>query len=173
MNPITYPRKRKCCGGITLLELCFALAVAGVLAGLAIPSLRSARNAGAVHGAAFELVAGLQQARAGSIVEARPGVLCLSDAAGNCLRGGGPAGAWRAYLDNQGQETTLALRSLPAGILLHATRPKLTFWPHSLSASTTTLTICDARGSARPRAIVVSQTGRARLMNASKDRCRP
>jgi len=172
MNALPYMRKRKCCGGITLLELCFALAILGVLAGLAIPSLRSARGSGAVHAAAFELLAGLQQARASSIVEARPGVLCLSDAAGICLRGGGPARAWRVYLEKDGQETTLALRPLPAGIELHASRPRLTFWPHSLAASTATLTICDSQGVARPRAIILSQAGRARLGNGTPERCR-
>jgi hypothetical protein len=97
--------------------------------------------------------------------------LCLSDAAGTCLRGSGPARAWRAYLDRDGQETTLALRPLPAGIVLHASRPRLMFWPHSLSASTATLTICDSRGHARPRAIVISQAGRARLGDGAPERC--
>ena len=171
MNSPRHAWKRKCCGGITLLELCFALAIVGVLAGLAVPSLRAARGSSAMHGAAFELMAGLQQARAGSIVEARPGVLCLSDAAGNCLRGSGPARAWRAFLEWDGRETTLASRTLPPGVVLHSSRTRLTFWPHSLSASTATLTICDARGSARPRAIVISQTGRIRLANAREADC--
>jgi len=172
MNAIPYLRKRKCCSGITLLELCFALAIVGVLAGLAIPSMRSARGSSAIHAAAFELLAGLQQARAGSIVEARPGVLCLSDAAGTCLRGSGPARAWRSYLEWEGRETTLTLRPLPPGVVLHSSRPRLTFWPNSLAASTATLTICDSQGAARPRAIVVSQAGRARLGDGTPERCR-
>ena len=158
--------------GFTLVELCCGLVIVGLLAGMAVPSLRSARNSGAIHSASFELLAGLQQARAGSIVAAHPGVLCLSDAAGSCLRGDGPATAWRVFLDQDGRETTLALRPLPAGLKLHATRPRLTFWPHSLSASTATLTICDTQQVVPPRAIVLSQTGRARVAPATRDRCR-
>jgi type II secretion system protein H len=157
--------------GITLVELCFGLAIVGLLAGLAAPSLRAARNAGAVHGATFELAAGLQQARASAIVEGRAGVLCPSDVAGKCHTGRGPATAWRAFLEQDGRETTLALRSLPVGVTLQATRSRLTFWPHSLAASPVTLTICDVHGIARPRAIVVSQAGRARITDAPPGRC--
>lgn len=157
--------------GVTLVELCFGLAIVAVLAGMAMPALRSARSSSAMHGTTFELAAGLQLARANAIVQAHPGVLCLSDAAGICLRGNGPASSWRAFIEQEGRETTLALRSLPSGVVLYATRPRLTFWPHSLSASTATLTICDTRGVVRPRSIVLSQAGRARLAGASQDRC--
>lgn len=157
--------------GVTLVELCFGLAIVAVLAAMAMPALRSARNSGAVHGATFELAAGLQLARANSIVEASPGVLCLSDAAGTCLRGSGPASSWRVFLERDGREATLALRSLPAGVALHATRPRVTFWPHSLSASTATLTICDTQDVVHPRSIVLSQAGRARLASAPRARC--
>jgi type IV fimbrial biogenesis protein FimT len=156
--------------GITLVELCFALAIVGVLASLSIPSLRSARAAGAVHGATFELAAGLQQARASAIVEARPTALCLADATGRCLRGNGPAMAWRVFRDETG-EPTITLRPLPAGVLLYATRPKVTFWPLANAASTTTLTICASHGDARPRAIVISQSGRTRHADSSPERC--
>jgi len=159
------------CRGITLVELCFGLAIVAVLAGLSIPALRFARAAGAVHGTVFELAAGLQQARASAIVEARPGTLCLADATGRCLRGNGPAKAWRVFLEGD-HESTLALRALPAGVVLYATRPKITFWPYANAATTTTLTICASHGDTRPRAIVVSQSGRARLANSSPDRCR-
>jgi type IV fimbrial biogenesis protein FimT len=158
------------CRGLTLLELCFGVAIVAVLAGLSIPSLRATRASGAVHAAAFELAAGLQRARASAIVEARPGTLCIADATGRCLRGNGPAKAWRVFLEG-GVEFTLAQGPLPAGVVLYATRPRTTFWPHSGAAGTTTLTICHVQGDARPRAIVVSQSGRARFADSAPERC--
>src|SRR3954469_13565875 len=67
--------------GVTLIELCFGLAVMAILAGLAVPGLRSAVRNAAMRGAVLELLSGLQQARTSSIAQSRPGVFCLSDAA--------------------------------------------------------------------------------------------
>jgi Tfp pilus assembly protein FimT len=155
-------RMRNGSRGVTLVELCFGLAVVATLAGLAVPGFRSALRAGAVR-SAYELLAGLQQARAGSILEGRAGVLCLTDTAGNCLAEGVPAGGWRAFLEVDGQQVLLAAQSLPAGVALRSSRARLVFWPDSLAASTGTLTICDVQRVARPRALVVSQGGRARV----------
>jgi len=163
---------RKGSRGVTLIELCAGLAVVAVLAGLAIPQFRADLRASAVRGAAFELLAGLQQARAASIVEGRTGVLCLADAAGNCLPDGAQAQAWRAFLEVNGRPAPLAGQSLPAGLMLRASRARLAFWPDSLAASTGTLTICDSQRIARPRAIVISQGGRARVTSPAETVCR-
>ena len=106
-------RKRNGSRGVTLIELCFGLAIVAILTGLAVPSMRGALRAGAVRSATLELLAGVQQTRASSIVEARPGTLCLSDAAGDCLRGNGPASSWQAFL--RGRRTAAAAgRAHPA-----------------------------------------------------------
>ncbi|HET9473301.1 MAG TPA: GspH/FimT family pseudopilin, partial [Steroidobacteraceae bacterium] len=86
-----------------------------------------------------------------------------SNAAGDCLRGNGPASSWQAFLRDGDRRLPLAARTLPADVVLRASRPRLEFWPDAFAASTITLTICDAQGVGRPRAIVVSQTGRVRL----------
>ena len=163
--------------GVTLLELCCALALVAVLAGLAAPTFRASARATAVRSAAFELMTGLQQTRGNSIVEARPGVLCFMDAARNCLDAAAPAVAWRAYLETESGETKggaqiAAEVSLPPGVTVRSARPRIRFWPSSLSASTATLTICDAHGLAAPRAIVISQNGRARFGVPAADACR-
>ena len=168
-------RMRNGSRGVTLIELCFGLAIAAMLAGLAVPGFRADLRAAAVRSATYELLAGLQQARAGAIVEARTGVLCLSDTAGNCLTDGPGAQvqayAWQAFLEVNGRPLLLAGRSLPAGVVLRSSRVRLKFWPDSLAASTGTLTICDAQQVARPRGIVLSQGGRARLATASESAC--
>jgi type IV fimbrial biogenesis protein FimT len=149
--------------GVTLIELCFAMAILALVAGMAAPSFRSSLRAAAVRAATYEVFTGLQQARANSIVESLPDTLCPSDAAGICLPAAAPAAFWRASRD---------VHALPDGVVLRATRSPLRFWPDALSASTGTLTICDMRGVAPPRSIVVSQTGRARLTTASAAVCR-
>ena len=117
------------------------------------------------------MLAGVQQTRASSILEARPATLCLSDRAGRCLRGNVPAPAWNAFLERDGETRTLAQRVLPAGIEIRASRARLDFWPYAMAASTNTLTICDTQGLGRPRALVVSQTGRVRVEDADREAC--
>jgi type IV fimbrial biogenesis protein FimT len=164
-------QRRQGSPGVTLVELVFCVAVVGILAAIAVPSLRSALRAAAVRSATFELLAGLQQARASAITSARPATWCLSDTGGQCLAGNGPAQAWVAFLQDSGHPAPLAGGALPRGIELRATRPRLTFAPDDLAASTGTLTICDRQGIAPPRAIVLSQSGRVRLADAGAQDC--
>ena len=164
-------RERNGSRGVTLIELCFGLAIVAILTAVAVPSMRGALRAGAVRSATLELLAGVQQTRASSILQARPGTLCLADAAGNCLRGNGPAASWQAWLMDRDRRVPLAGRALPAGVVLRATRPRLEFWPDAFAASTITLTICDTQQVTRPRAIVVSQAGRVRLGEAPAGSC--
>jgi Tfp pilus assembly protein FimT len=127
----------------------------------------------AVRNAIFELGSALHATRASSILEGRGGVFCLSDALGNCLPGKDSSNAWTAYLDVEGRAQSVAGQTLPAGLLLQASRPRLTFWPDARAASPGTLTICDSRRIARPRAIVLSQTGRIRAGVAHESDCAP
>jgi Tfp pilus assembly protein FimT len=157
--------------GVTLIELCFGLAVVGILAGLAVPGFRASLRAAAVRSAAYELMAGVQLARAGSITESRPGVLCPADSAGRCLAAGLAAGHWATWLEDGVTPRDRTLHALPAGVTLRASRAPLKFWPLSLSATTATLTICDAFAVAAPRAVVVSQSGRPRFASPSAAGC--
>jgi len=157
--------------GITLIELCFGMAIVAVLAGMAAPGFRMSLHAGAVRSATFEVVAGLQQARGTSIVESRPGLLCPSDPAGTCLPAGTPSSYWRWSVEADDGPPAHA-ETLPTGVALRASRSPIRFWPDSLGATTGTLTICDVHGIAPPRAIVVSVTGRPRTTLAPESACR-
>ncbi len=159
--------------GITLLELCFALGLLALMAGLAAPGLRASLRAAAVRSASLELLSGLRQIRAASILEARAGAFCPSAYApgGNCLPSSIAGGAWQSFLELGEAREPVGGRSLPRGVVLRATRSPLRFWPHAHAASTGTLTICDAQDIAAPRAIVISQSGRARLATASPGAC--
>jgi type IV fimbrial biogenesis protein FimT len=158
--------------GVTLIELCFALAIVAMLVGMAAPGFHSSLRAAAVRSATFELLAGLQQTRANSILEARPAEVCPSDAAGNCLAANTPSSYWSSCVRAEAGESRPVSHALPAGVVVRATRSPLRFWPDALSASTGTLTICDRHGIAAPRAIVLSLSGRARLADAASGKCR-
>jgi type IV fimbrial biogenesis protein FimT len=149
--------------GVTLIELLFTLTLLALLAGLAVPGFHSASRATALRAASFELMAGLQQIRANSILEGRPGVLCPVDAGGNCLPANGTGTAWRSFLEEGAAPRDVSSHTLPTGVQVRASRSPLRFWPGTRSASTGTLTICDAQGTGEPRSIVVSQSGRARF----------
>lgn len=169
IGAMKHPRKSR--RGFTLMELCVGLALVALLVGMAVPSFRQGLRNAAVRTAAHELMTGLQQVRATAILESRPGVLCLSDAAGNCRESEG-ATAWSAFLEVGGTSRPIVSRALPAGLTLRATRPRVRFSPRALASSTSTLTICDAQGVAAPRAIVLSQNARARFAVASEATCR-
>jgi Tfp pilus assembly protein FimT len=155
---------------VTLIELCFGLALVAVLVGMAAPDFRASLRAAAVRAATFELLARLQQARGNSILQARPAELCPSDAAGACLPSYAPSSYWRTSV--QADTRPAPVQVLPAGVRVRASRSPLRFWPDAQSASTGTLTICDTQGIAAPRAIVLSLSGRPRLAVATVENCR-
>ena len=156
--------------GMTLIELLFGIGIVALLAGLAAPGFRQSLRSTAVRAGTYELLAGLQQTRGSSIVESRPGLLCPSDSAGNCVPAATSSAFWRWSLDSGGSPALVA-QALPAGVVARASRSPVRFWPHALNASTSTLTICDVHGIAPPRAIVVSVTGRARIIEAPGSAC--
>jgi type IV fimbrial biogenesis protein FimT len=164
-------RYRKGLRGITLIELCFGLAIVAVLAGMAAPGFHASLRAAAVRSATFDLLAGLQQARGYAILESRPASLCPSDAAGNCLSSYTPSPFWRASVESDAGGLPPVSHALPAGIVVRASRSPLRFWPDALGASTGTLTVCDSHGIAPPRAIVLNLSGRARLAAAAHAAC--
>jgi type IV fimbrial biogenesis protein FimT len=157
--------------GVTLVELCFAMSIVALLAGLAAPGFRGTLRATAVRAGSYELLAGLQQTRGRSIVRSQPGILCPSDAAGHCLPAAQASPFWRASLETAAGPVELERHDLPAGVVVRASRSPLKFWPDSLAASTGTLTICDLQKIAAPRAIVVNVSGRARLESAGAGAC--
>jgi Tfp pilus assembly protein FimT len=153
------------------VELCFVLALLAVLASLAAPGLRTSLRTAAVRSAALDLMAGLHRLRAHSILEARPGGFCPSGGNAVCLPASATASAWLSYLDSPSLREGVGGGDLPRDVVIRANRSPMRFWPHARAASTGTLTICDVQAVAAPRAIVISQSGRARLTNAPADAC--
>jgi len=158
--------------GVTLIELLFAMAVVAILAGLAAPGFQQSLRSTAVRVGTYELLAGLQQTRGSSILESQPGLLCPSDPAGNCLPPATWSAWWRRSTEPAIGAPRIETRALPEGVVARASRSPIRFWPSALNATNTTLTICDSRRVASPRAIVVSVSGRARVALAAESACR-
>lgn len=167
MRTLFFNTRNRRQAGVTLVELCFGLAIVAVLAGMAAPGFQSSLRAAAVRSATFDLLAGLQQARGSAILESRTVQLCPGDAAGRCVAAGVRASYWQVALP----DASHASYELPPGIVVRASRSPLWFSPDALGASTGTLTICDERRVAPARAIVLSLSGRARLESAQAGAC--
>lgn len=158
--------------GMTLIELLFGLAIVAILSSLAVPGFHRGLRASAIRAATYELLAGLQQTRGSAILESQPGMLCPSDASGNCLPAATAGAFWRWSTEAAGHPQEFEARALPEGVVLRASRSPIRFSPNAVSASNATLTICDSQGVAPPRAIVVSVVGRARVAAAASGACR-
>jgi prepilin-type N-terminal cleavage/methylation domain-containing protein len=151
--------------GFTLTELMIVLAMLAVLAVLGSSAWGPFVADSRMTAAANALLADLQQARALAWTRNQPWALCLTDDQSRCRAGrSGSAQGWRVLsLDELQAGPGDGNGSRPApGIWLHGTRLAVTYWPASRSGTTATLTLCSAAG-ARPRQLVISQTGRPRL----------
>jgi type IV fimbrial biogenesis protein FimT len=158
--------------GMTLIELLFGLGIVAILAGLAVPGFHQSLRASAVRAATYELLAGLQQTRGSAILESQAGMLCPSDASGNCLPAATAGTYWRWSTESPGHPQEFRARALPEGIVARASRSPIRFSPNALNASNATLTICDLHGAAPPRAIIINVSGRARVAVAADAACR-
>lgn len=167
MRTLSFSLRNRRRAGVTLVELCFGLAIVAILAGMAAPGFQSSLRAAAVRSATFDLLAGLQQARGSAILESRALHLCPSDATGRCVAAGVATSYWQVAQPDAGNTGY----ELPSGIVVRASRSPLWFSPEALGATTGTLTICDERRVAPPRAIVLSLSGRARLESAQAGAC--
>ena len=123
--------------------------------------------------ASYELLAGVQQTRASAIVEVAPGVLVPDRMRrGHCLAVAAPANAWSAFLEGGGRAGLVRASPAAPAIALRSSRSPCVSGPTPSPPAPATLTICDEHGVAVPRAIVISQSGRARLRAAPPADCR-
>lgn len=157
---------------MTLIELLFGLAIVSILAGLAVPGFQQSLRASAVRAATYELLAGLQQTRGSAILESQPGLLCPSDAAGNCLPAATAGAFWSWSIETPGRPAEPGAHALPEGVVTRSSRSPIRFSPNASNASNATLTICDLHGIASPRAIVINVIGRARVSDTTSAACR-
>ena len=149
--------------GVTLVELTMVLALVAILAGFAVPtfvgvlldSRRTAAILSTLH--AINLARQLAATRGESML------LCASQDARQCSR----RTEWSGGLLVTNVSESL-MRSLPMPVSAHSpsmrsNRGSISFEGGSGFATPATLTICDRRGSAAARAIIISRSGRPRV----------
>lgn len=152
--------------GFTLVELLVALAVAAVLATLAAPAfagyLRDLQQAAVLNALAHAVHA----ARAMGAAAGQPVGLCGSRDGLDCSG----SDDWSAglVLRPLGTARVPGSRFTPLGrhtgrLSVTANRPVIEFRPLARFATPATITVCDDRGSASARALIVSRTGRPRV----------
>ncbi len=156
--------------GQTLLELLLVLAVLAVLGGLAAPTLRHFALDLGRDATVDELARGLALARVTAQATGVTAQLCRASAKAATTNGTGSAAG---CLDAVG-EWTDGWQVAASGVLRHGSpasgqrlfgnRGSIYFSP-SGAATPVTLVVCDLRGSAFARSLVVSRSGRVRTTN--------
>jgi len=156
--------------GFTLIELIVALAVAGVLAGVAFPSFQALAARSSVRAATGSLSTTFAAARLRAISRRLPVSVCPSDDGRSCLEGVGWETGWISFDDPDrsghpaaGAPILQRGDAVSAGLRVRGTQGRrlVRFLPNGSAAGTNlTLTVC-GRGIAR--AVVVSNAGRARI----------
>ena len=155
--------------GLSLIELMIALAVVGVLFGIAVPAFSGGLEAARASEARSGLLASLLTASTRAAITGVHGVLCPSNDGANCLNSPDWSGGWLVFLDNNGSreleggERVLRVqRPLICKVHLRSTagRTRIVFQGNGGNAgSNATFTLCDGRGPARARALIMSNTG--------------
>ena len=160
-------------GGLTLVELIITLAIASILLTLAIPNFRSLIRETAITTAVNRMVAHLHLARSESIKRQERSILCPSRDGKQCINDYQWHHGFILFTDlNRNRaidDDDPVLRVYQADnsgirIITSTGRKRLTYRSDGTSpGSNATISFCDIENIARPRAIIISNTGRPRL----------
>jgi type IV fimbrial biogenesis protein FimT len=158
--------------GFTLWELLCTCLLAGVVLGLAVPSMRGLaldmRRTAEIN----ELVLSIQLARSEASKRGRSVVICKSADAVRCAGGDFGFGAgWIVFVDLDGARPPqrspnepLLLAHTPLGTgTIASNREYFEFHPIQRRSINGTVVFCDDRGAGAARAVIVSYTGRPRV----------
>ncbi|MEO8309484.1 MAG: GspH/FimT family pseudopilin [Pseudomonadota bacterium] len=156
--------------GFTLLEMLCVLSIVAVLAGLAVPSWRRPLAAAAVRAAASQALSGLALARRTALATGRTVTLCPTADLTRCDLSGRE---WMLFSNEDGGslgrrdagEALLRHWPLPRDVLVSGTRAYAWYLPQPRAAATLTLTFCHPAAPATRRSVIVSQTGRPRVIS--------
>lgn len=170
-------------GGFTMAELLTTLALTGITASLAVPSLQSVMRESRQADAANAIIASLHSARSGALTRNTIVTICASEQGSTCETTAWERG-WIVFVDDNrdGQRQIeeplidtaagaagVSMRSIDAGgILSFRGNGQLSGLPDN--ASTVQITICDARGADAARAVIINATGNPRAQSSDEIR---
>lgn len=173
------PTRRSGIAGLTLLELLVALAVASIALTVALPAFQQTVAGGERTAAINALITALLLARREAIKRGESVVLCKTTGGERCDRSEGTS--WAAghlvFVNLNGDhpprldedEPVLLRGGALTGVSVAANRSAFVLRPIPKRSTNGTFTICDRRGAAHARALVVSYTGRARTAEREPD----
>ncbi len=176
--PVTRPGRRRHCA-FTLIELLAALAVLVILLSTGLPGIRQLSGDSRLSAAVNAMAAHLHLARSEAILGGIPTVLCPSLNGDTCEPGGDWAPGLILFADrdrdrhHDPDERLLRYYRFDhryLNIRSSAGRRSLRFLPSGLApGSNTTITFCSRQAGIRPRALIVSNSGRPRLTRVRAD----
>ena len=159
--------------GVTLIELCTALAILAILIGLAAPSFAQLQQNATRRAAMDDFWHAIFLARSEAIKRNSVVSLCKSSDGTNCTNASPDwAGGWLVFenLDHDdpaqrdSNEPVLRFYEGHRGIHITTTAGRQTFsyHPNTQGSANGTVVFCDNRGPSAARAIIISHTGRPR-----------
>jgi type IV fimbrial biogenesis protein FimT len=168
----TEPKAMERCGGYTLSEMVFVVAIVAATLGYGVPAFRDlGLDASRTREVNF-FVHALYLARSEAIKRNGVVSLCPSSNGELCAAAGTPwHSGWIVFVNGDRDQPAVRdageelLRTQPArwNGSVAANRATLSFRPFGQSGTTATFVFCDRRGDRFARAVIVSQTGRPRV----------
>ena len=167
--------------GVTLLELVVAIAVLGVLLGIAVPGFNQLLLNNRQVSATNEFIAALQGARSTAVTRNSRVTVCASQDQASCSGGNWSAG-WIVFSDDNGNQSfdggETLLRARDNIEQINITSPDfglaLTFAANGRAvAGSGQFMVCDSRGATHGKVIILSPSGRPRTSSTQNDGSAP
>lgn len=157
--------------GLTLIELLITLTVAAILLSIGVPAMAGFIAESRITAKSNLLMSHIQYARHSAITLRANVVACPSEDQLSCSGSNRWDRGWIIFIDRDNDrrpdrpEDVLRVVQPEDRLLMHsAGRTRVRFQPMGGAFGTNlTIRVCDPAGQARPRAVVVSNPGRARV----------
>ncbi len=158
--------------GVTLIELMIVISIGAVLTTMALPSFNNLLQSAASRSARSALSVSINQARIGAAMRGQQIVVCPSGNQSDCNHDSRWHHGWIAFIDSNqdserdaNEEIFSVSQAQSSGIAILSTsgRQRIRYQADgSANGTNLTLTVCDRRGPASARTLVINNSGRLR-----------
>lgn len=166
------------CRGFTLQELLVALAIAVITTTLVVPAFGRLASGSRITAALNSLATAVAAARSSAILYGVRATLCPSGDGSACLATSDWGAGWILFIDDNrdrnrdaGERILLTRSAMGDTVQVSANRKRITYESDgtALGGSNGTYVFCDAGDQSPPRALIISNPGRARLATTRAD----